>query len=58
MELVSVPLDPLRLGNYDLVVIVTDHTSVDYASVVKNAKHILDTRNSTKGLGATNVTLL
>jgi len=58
VELVSVPLDPLRLGNYDLVVIVTDHTSVDYASVVKNAKHILDTRNSTKGLGATNVTLL
>ena len=33
----------------DCVVIVTDHTKVDYASVVKRAKLILDTRNALKG---------
>lgn len=35
--------------NADCVVVVTDHTKVDYASVVKRAKLILDTRNALKG---------
>ncbi len=32
----------------DCVVIVTDHSKVDYASVVKNSQLILDTRNALK----------
>ena len=35
--------------NADCVVVVTDHTKVDYSSVVKRAKLILDTRNALKG---------
>lgn len=56
VDLVSVPL--ANLGSYDLVLILTDHTAVDYSSVVEDAKHVLDTRNATKGTRATNVTLL
>lgn len=56
VDLVSVPLD--NLDQYDLVLIATDHTNVDYAHVVREAKHVLDTRNATKGLRAANVTLL
>ncbi|HEX4749927.1 MAG TPA: nucleotide sugar dehydrogenase [Bryobacteraceae bacterium] len=33
----------------DCVVIVTDHTGVDYASVVERSKLIVDTRNALKG---------
>lgn len=56
VSLVSVPLE--GLDKYDLVVIATDHTAVDYATVVAGAKHVLDTRNATRGLSAKNVTLL
>jgi nucleotide sugar dehydrogenase len=44
----------------DVVLILTDHSCVDYAMVVRNAKHVLDTRNSTRGCrdGCDNVTLL
>jgi UDP-N-acetyl-D-glucosamine dehydrogenase len=33
----------------DCVVIVTDHTGIDYASVVEKSKLIVDTRNALKG---------
>ncbi len=35
--------------NADCVVIITDHTKVDYAGVVQRGKLILDTRNALKG---------
>ena len=44
----SVPL--ARLEDYDCVVIVTDHTTIDYGKVVAEAKLVVDTRNATKGL--------
>jgi UDP-N-acetyl-D-glucosamine dehydrogenase len=44
--------------NADCVVIVTDHTKVDYASVVKRAKLILDTRNALKGFRSANIVRL
>lgn len=56
VELVSVPLT--NLGSYDLVIIATDHSAVDYAEVARNAKHVLDTRNATKGIKGDNITLL
>jgi UDP-N-acetyl-D-glucosamine dehydrogenase len=40
----SVALEP---GNYDCVVIVTDHSSVDYDRVVDEAKLVVDLRNAT-----------
>ena len=38
------------LSCYDAVVIVTNHTDIDYASVVKKSKLIVDSRNATKGI--------
>jgi len=43
------------LGAYDCVLIVTDHSNYDYASIVRDAKLVVDTRNATKGLMAPNL---
>ena len=42
----SVPLHSATLAKADCVVIVTDHQSLDYKSVVQHARLILDTRNA------------
>ena len=41
------PLTPESLAAADVVVIVTDHQSVDYQSVVDHASLVVDTRNAT-----------
>jgi UDP-N-acetyl-D-glucosamine dehydrogenase len=46
--LMSVPL--ARLADYDCVVIVTDHSNIDYSKVVAEAKLVVDTRNATKNV--------
>jgi UDP-N-acetyl-D-glucosamine dehydrogenase len=38
------------LGQYDCVVIVTDHSDYDYARIVREAQLVVDTRNATKGI--------
>jgi nucleotide sugar dehydrogenase len=47
-DLRSVPLTAGNLHQADLVLILTDHTAVDYALVVKESIQILDTRNALK----------
>ncbi len=37
-----------EIAKYDMVLIVTDHTSIDYPLILKHAKLILDTRNVMK----------
>jgi UDP-N-acetyl-D-glucosamine dehydrogenase len=37
------------VGAADCVVIVTDHTGLDYAKIVEQSKIIVDTRNALKG---------
>ncbi len=56
----SRPVTPASLASEDAVVIVTDHSSVDYAAIVESAPLVFDTRNATKRLGARrpNVVLL
>ena len=39
-------------SSYDAIVIVTDHASIDYARMVKEAKVIVDTRNATRTVAA------
>jgi len=39
-----------NLGQYDAVVIVTDHSSYDYAAIVNQSQLVIDTRNATKGI--------
>jgi UDP-N-acetyl-D-glucosamine dehydrogenase len=46
----SVELSPDSLSGADVVVIVTDHRSLDYQMVVDHARVIVDTRNATAGL--------
>jgi UDP-N-acetyl-D-glucosamine dehydrogenase len=43
----SVGLDPATVGSYDVAVIVTDHTAIDWQSLVNSAKLVIDTRNAT-----------
>ena len=38
------------VARQDLIVIVTDHASVDTARVVARAQRVFDTRNATKGV--------
>jgi UDP-N-acetyl-D-glucosamine dehydrogenase len=45
----SVALSDEELKKSDVVVIITDHTSVDYQRLVNRAGLIVDTRNATKG---------
>jgi UDP-N-acetyl-D-glucosamine dehydrogenase len=47
--LTSEPLEAI-LARADLALIVTAHTSVDYAEVVESAKQVLDFRGVTRGL--------
>jgi len=42
----SVPCE--KLGSYDAVVIVTDHSAVDYKAVAREARLLIDTRNAMK----------
>jgi UDP-N-acetyl-D-glucosamine dehydrogenase len=44
----NTPLE--NLGQYDCVMIVTDHSSYNYAEIVAEAKLVVDTRNATKGI--------
>jgi UDP-N-acetyl-D-glucosamine dehydrogenase len=39
-----------KLGQYDCIVIVTDHSDYDYRHIVAEAQLVVDTRNATKGI--------
>ena len=48
----SQPLEPDFVAAHDLVVILTDHSGVDYARVVDLAVSVFDTRNATRDVPA------
>jgi UDP-N-acetyl-D-glucosamine dehydrogenase len=48
LQMQCVPLD--ALGQYDCVVIITDHSDYDYRKIVGEAQLIVDTRNATAGI--------
>ena len=47
------PLD--HLGQYDCVLIATDHSDYDYARIVRESQLVIDTRNATKGIVSNNI---
>jgi UDP-N-acetyl-D-glucosamine dehydrogenase len=49
-EMKSVAFD--KLDGYDAIIVVTDHSSVDYKQVAAKAKVIVDTRNAMKNVKA------
>lgn len=46
LDLESVPLDAATLGSADAVLILTDHSAVDYHFVAEHARLVVDTRNA------------
>lgn len=53
LQLQCVPLEDI--GQYDCVVILTDHSSYDYAQIIHEAQLVVDTRNATRGLTSTKI---
>lgn len=45
-------LTPATLEAQDLVLVITDHSQIDYAAVVRHAQQVFDTRNATKKVEA------
>jgi UDP-N-acetyl-D-glucosamine dehydrogenase len=39
-----------NLGQYDCVLIVTDHSDYDYPRIVRDSQLVVDTRNATRGI--------
>ena len=50
-QLTSRPLTEDALKSADIVLITTDHSCVDYETVVDEARFVLDCRHSTRGIG-------
>lgn len=48
LNMKSAPLDDV--SSYDCVLIVTDHTSYDFAKIVSEAQLVIDTRNATRNV--------
>jgi len=44
-----------NLGQYDCVVIVTDHSDYDYRDIVQQAQLVVDTRNATRGIESSKI---
>jgi UDP-N-acetyl-D-glucosamine dehydrogenase len=48
LNMTNTPLD--NLEQYDAVMIVTDHSTYDYRTIVDQSQLVVDTRNATKGI--------
>jgi UDP-N-acetyl-D-glucosamine dehydrogenase len=48
LNMKSTPLE--NLGQYDCVLIVTDHSDYDYTRIVNESQLVVDSRNATKGI--------
>ena len=53
LEMQSTGLE--QMGKFDCVVIVTDHSEYDYASIVRESQLVVDTRNATKGIDSAKI---
>ena len=48
LNMTCTPLD--NLGQYDCVLIVTDHSDYDYEDIVNKSQLVVDSRNATNGI--------
>lgn len=53
LKMHSTPIEDL--GQYDCVVILTNHSAYDYANIVAESQLVIDTRNSTRNFPGPNV---
>ncbi len=57
-RMISCPLDEATLSEADCVLIVTDHSSVNYEFVARHAAAVVDTRNALKDIVGENIVRL
>jgi len=55
IKMASIDYAPEILKNYDLTLILTDHSNIDYDQLAQNANLVADTRNAIKSRGHKNV---
>lgn len=55
-DLKSVPLTPETVASYDAVVLLTDHSDIDYRMICDNARILIDTRGKYRGQKVENIT--
>jgi UDP-N-acetyl-D-glucosamine dehydrogenase len=53
LQMKCAPLD--NLGEYDCVLIVTDHSDYDYQRIVRESQLVVDTRNATRGIQSSKI---
>jgi UDP-N-acetyl-D-glucosamine dehydrogenase len=53
LNMTCTPLDDL--GQYDCVLIMTDHSDYNYKEIVSESKLVVDSRNATKGIDSPNI---
>ncbi len=53
LNMTNTPLE--SIPDFDCVIIVTDHSQYDYTSIVSQAQLVVDTRNATRGIEASNI---
>ncbi len=50
LQMTNMPLD--GIGEFDCVVVVTDHADYDYNQIADESQLVVDTRNATKGISS------
>src|SRR6266540_7422614 len=53
LQMKCAPLE--NLGQYDCVLIVTDHSDYDYERIVRDSKLVVDTRKATRGIHSSKI---
>jgi UDP-N-acetyl-D-glucosamine dehydrogenase len=53
LQMKCAPLE--NLGQYDCVLIVTDHSDYDYPRIVSESQLVVDTRNATRGVASSKI---
>jgi len=53
LQMKCAPLE--NLGQYDCVLIVTDHSDYDYQRIVRESELVVDTRNATRGISSAKI---
>ena len=53
LQMKCTPLE--NLGQYDCVLIVTDHSDYDYERIVRESQLVVDTRNATRGIQSSKI---
>jgi UDP-N-acetyl-D-glucosamine dehydrogenase len=53
LQMKCAPLE--NLGQYDCVLIVTDHSDYDYGRIVRESQMVVDSRNATRGIDSSKI---